>query len=77
LNAYCLRQWHQQSIVEVIDFLAGHGYEFWAKRPDRFLFSDEVDQNSFVQDALLVPTERRVQYAHWLAPCAANDRIYR
>lgn len=59
--------WHDQKIAEVVEFCRGYEYEFWAKEPKRFLFTDQFEPENFTHDVLLVPREKRSHYVRWMA----------
>lgn len=64
--APCLR-WHGQTSADVVAFGAAYGYETWQRCTPSWTFSPAVDHAQFELDLLLVPSERRDDYAEWLA----------
>lgn len=64
-SAHCLR-WHDQSIADVQNLASQHEYEVWVQRSPSWRFSSVVDQETFQQDLLLLPAERRELFAHVL-----------
>jgi FkbM family methyltransferase len=56
---HCLR-WHGQSLADVVAFAREHGYEVWPRiGASRFFMPyEEPARDAYVQDLLLVPSER-------------------
>lgn len=61
--AHCLN-WHGQNIADVKAFAVQFGYITAAR--DKHCFRLDFDAASFVQDALLIPSEQRSRLAHLL-----------
>lgn len=54
---YCLN-WHNQSIKNVISYVEDFNYLAYAKKQNKWLFSDKIKLDSFICDLLLVPEEK-------------------
>jgi FkbM family methyltransferase len=66
--APCLA-WHGQTVDDVKQFAASHDYVAWAADGHgSSLFRPEADRATFVQDLLLVPSEKVSQLGWCLAP---------
>ena len=60
-SAHCM-QWHEQTVADVVEFCAQRNYQVWQRLADKLSFFETVDPQSYSQDLLLVPVERRQQF---------------
>lgn len=57
-SAHCMA-WHGQGLKTVEDYAASSGYTVWAKTQGEYEFSPHLDASTYVQDLLLIPSEKR------------------
>ncbi len=64
--AHCMN-WHNQSILDVVNFAEQHDYLVWQKLSSTWKFSKSINPEVFSQDLLLVPKENRENFLWALA----------